>query len=71
MFAFASEVKALLTLPGCARSLNPAAIDAYLALGYSPAPASVFRSIFKLPSGHCLRFQNGEYSTWRYWKPEE
>ena len=35
--AFASELKALLRLPGVSRELDPAALDAYLALQYVPA----------------------------------
>ena len=34
--AFASELKALLTLPGVSREIDPQAIDAYLALQYVP-----------------------------------
>ena len=34
--AFASELKALLRLPGVSRELDPAALDAYLALQYVP-----------------------------------
>ena len=38
--AFASELKALLRLPGLARELDLDALDAYLALQYVPGPAT-------------------------------
>ena len=49
--AFASELQALETLPGLELRLNPAALDAYLHLGYIPAPATIYRNVFKLPPG--------------------
>lgn len=48
-FAFASELKALLTLPGLDAALDLAALDLYLQLGYVPAPATIFQGIRKLP----------------------
>ena len=48
--AFASELKALLRLPGVSRELDPAALDAYLALQYLPA-GTALRGVHKLPPG--------------------
>ena len=45
---FASEAKALLTLPGVTAAIDPAALQTYLALGYVAAPQSMFRGIRKL-----------------------
>ncbi len=56
-FAFASEMKALMEVSG--RRLDPAALDAYLALGYVPAPLGIFRDTKKLPAGHWLKYRNG------------
>lgn len=69
-FAFASELKAFSALPGFEPLIDPAAADCYLALGYVPAPMSIFQGIQKLPAGHCLRFAGGAVSLRRYWLPE-
>ena len=42
-FAFASEAKALLELPGVAREVDPTALAAYLELGYVPAPLALVK----------------------------
>ena len=56
--AFASELKALLRLPGVSRELDPAALDAYLALQYVPA-GTALRGVEKLPPGHVLVAEGG------------
>jgi asparagine synthase (glutamine-hydrolysing) len=56
--AFASEVKALLRLPGVRREVDPAQLDAYLALQYVPAGTG-FAGIEKLPPGHLLVAERG------------
>jgi len=66
--AFASELKAL--EPFHARTLDPAAVDTYLALGYVAAPLAVFQRCHKLPPGHLLRFREGTLSVTRWWFPE-
>ena len=66
--AFATEAKALLTLPGGEAVLDPAALDAYLQLGYVPAPLSMFRGIAKLPPATLLVAQNGRVEERRYWR---
>jgi asparagine synthase (glutamine-hydrolysing) len=67
-FAFASEMKALAGIhPG---RLEPAAVDAYLALGYVPAPLAIFRDCRKLPAGHLLRLRERRIEVRRWWFPE-
>src|SRR5262245_38878068 len=56
--AFASELKALLRLPGVSHEIDPAALDAYLALQYVPA-GTALRGIEKLPPGHVLVAEGG------------
>jgi asparagine synthase (glutamine-hydrolysing) len=51
---FASEVQALLAFPDQARKVNVAALALYRALGYVPAPDTMFEGIQKLPPGHLL-----------------
>lgn len=67
-FAFASELKALSGIHSS--SLDPAATDVYLALGYVPAPLAIFRDCRKLPPGHLLRFRNRNLEVRRWWFPE-
>jgi len=56
-FAFASELKALRGFHG--GSMEPLAVDAYLALGYVPAPLAIFEGCRKLEPGQLLRYQRG------------
>ncbi|HEV2198913.1 MAG TPA: asparagine synthase (glutamine-hydrolyzing) [Bryobacteraceae bacterium] len=56
--AFASELKALAGFHE--RRLDPLAVDAYLALGYVPAPLAIFKDCRKLPAGHLIRFRTLE-----------
>ena len=48
LFAFASELKGLLPVPGFDRRLDPEALARYLSFEYVPAPRSIFRGARKL-----------------------
>ena len=75
---FSSELKALLADPSVPRELDSEALSFYLALGYIPCPATIFRGIRKLapasrllverdPAGAALRLRGPEpYWTLRY-----
>ena len=66
--AFASEIKALLELPGVPRDLEPTAVVDFLKYLYVPAPKSIFRNIYKLPAGHWMELQVGqEPKIGQYW----
>jgi asparagine synthase (glutamine-hydrolysing) len=66
--AFASELQSLETLPGLELRVNPAALDAYLHLGYVPAPATVYHNVFKLPPGHTMTIgRAGVQPPQQYW----
>lgn len=56
--AFASELKALVMLPGLDSRLDPGAIAAYLGLGYSPGPATPLAAVRKWPPGKVGRFDH-------------
>jgi len=64
---FASELKALIEHPAIDRTLDLAALSRYLAHEYVPAPASIFRSIRKLPAGHWLTYTDGRLKVEPYW----
>jgi len=69
-FWFGSELKSLLGVPDLSRALNLTALDDYLALGYIPAPHSIFRAVQKLPAASVLTLRAGQVSIRRYWRLE-
>lgn len=69
-FWFGSEIKALLRVPTLSTELNPTALDDYLALGYIPAPQSIFRAVQKLPAASVLTCRAGQVTVRRYWRLE-
>lgn len=64
---FGSELKVLLENPRVETELNLDALRQYLSFDYVPAPASIYRNIFKLPAAHFLTVENGAVKTARYW----
>lgn len=66
--AFATEAKALLTLPGVSADLNRSAVASYLHLGYVAAPDCIFKGIRKLPPATLLAVEKGQVREWRYWR---
>ena len=64
---FATEAKAILTLPGFAPKVDPNALHSYLQLGYVPAPLSMFAGIRKVQVGTLLVVENGRVDERRYW----
>jgi asparagine synthase (glutamine-hydrolysing) len=69
--AFASEMKALLPLPGLDRTLDVAAVAQFLALGYIPAPRTHLQGVRKLQAGEALVLpQDGKIARFHYWRPE-
>jgi asparagine synthase (glutamine-hydrolysing) len=67
--AFASEAKALLELPGVTADIDETALQAYLELGYVPAPLSLFRGIRKLPIGSVMAITAAGTQIKSYWRP--
>ena len=65
--AFGSEPKAVLAHPEISRELDRASLARYLFYEYVPAPYSIWRSLRKLPCGHVLSWERGEFRVWRYW----
>lgn len=56
---FASEIKALLEVPGFSRELNPAALHHYLGYKHVPHPLSIFRGVSALPPATRLCWRSG------------
>jgi asparagine synthase (glutamine-hydrolysing) len=65
--AFASEVKALLEVPGIEAAINREALDQYLTFLWVPDPATMFEGIRKLPAGHYALWQHGVLDIEQYW----
>ena len=66
-FAFASELKSLLTLPWMSRSIDSQAMREYLALGYVPAPRSMIRGVDKLEPATLMIVDSEGCRSQRYW----
>jgi asparagine synthase (glutamine-hydrolysing) len=65
--AFASEIKALLEVPGIEASMSVEALDKYLTFLWVPDPLTMFDGILKLPAGHYAMWQGGEFKIEQYW----
>ena len=65
--AFASEIKALLEVPGIEASISVEALDKYLTFLWVPDPLTMFDGILKLPAGHYAMWQGGEFKIEQYW----
>ncbi|TNM61360.1 asparagine synthase (glutamine-hydrolyzing) [Aliirhizobium smilacinae] len=64
---FASEVKALLTVPGIDAELDPFALDQIFTLWAPIAPRTAFRNIFELEPGQLLIREGGRNRLRSYW----
>jgi asparagine synthase (glutamine-hydrolysing) len=67
--AFASEIKAILELPGISRDIDPLAVDQYFSVGYIPQPRTIYRGVRKLPPAHYAIYEDGRLQIGRYWSP--
>ena len=64
---FASEIKALLEVPGMQVELDPESLHQFLTFLWVPDPKTMFRGILKLPAGHYAIWKAGELKLTRYW----
>jgi asparagine synthase (glutamine-hydrolysing) len=67
--AFASEIKALIQLPGMRMGLDVNGLREYLALGYCVAPNTILRNVLKLPPATLLVWSRAGSRIVRYWQP--
>jgi asparagine synthase (glutamine-hydrolysing) len=68
---FASEIKALLAVPGPSIEIDEQAVWDYLCYRYVPAPRTMFRGIRKLLPGTCAVWQRGHWNEQRYFVPPD
>ncbi len=66
-FAFASEVKALLQVPGIHAEFDSQALHQYLTFLWVPDPDTMFHGIKKLPAGHYATLQGSDFKVTQYW----
>ena len=69
-FEAASELKALIEIPDFPRSVEPSALNSYLAFGYVQGDACILNGVNKLPPAHALHYhlESGKMKVWRYWQ---
>ncbi len=65
--SFASELKALMLLPGFRPPIDPGAIDLFLTYQYVPHPFSIYQGVRKLEPGHFLVFEGNHAQTRPFW----
>jgi asparagine synthase (glutamine-hydrolysing) len=65
---FASELRSLLAANLVERSIQPAAVRAFLAFGSVPAPLTIVRGISTLPPANYLTLGDGHLQLRRYWQ---
>lgn len=66
-FHFASEVKALLTVPGIGARMDPIALDQIFTLWAPIPPRTVFDGIAELPPAHVMTVEDGTARQHAYW----
>ncbi len=69
IFAFASELRPFLEIPGFERRIDRDALSAYMRFAYVPQPFSIWRGVHKLRPGHLLtiRLDGGAVTSTCWW----
>ncbi|MDF1742798.1 MAG: asparagine synthase (glutamine-hydrolyzing) [Gimesia sp.] len=66
-FLFASEVKALFTLPDVERSVDLTALNQLFTFWSPLPPRTFFEGVCELPPAHSMIVKNGQSKIWQYW----
>ena len=69
-FLFGSEIKAFLANPLFKKELNEERLPEYLCFEYLPDHETLFRHVYKMEPGAWFEWQNGEFTSERYFTPE-
>ena len=69
-FLFGSEIKAFLANPLFKKELNEERLPEYLCFEYLPDNETLFRHVYKMEPGAWFEWQNGEFTSERYFTPE-
>ncbi|MBN1901117.1 asparagine synthase (glutamine-hydrolyzing) [Candidatus Sumerlaeota bacterium] len=68
---FASEAKALYTIPGLKWTIDPQALHHYLGMNYIPAPYTIYEESQKLGKGEILEWRQGSQKRSIFWSPPD
>ena len=68
IFAFSSEIKALLRHPKISAEVNLSALYEYICYRYVVAPNTMFQNIFKLEPGCYIRITPNSFEREKYWE---
>jgi asparagine synthase (glutamine-hydrolysing) len=69
-FAFASELKVLMQIPGFPRRFNHEALHHHLSLNALPTPMTLFSDVHAIPPGYRAWYRRGEWQQEQYWDVE-
>ncbi len=69
-FAFASELKSLLSLPFLSRNMDLQSLHHYMTLLYVPGTQSILKHVFRIPPGHSFTYDLSRcaMTVSRYWE---
>ena len=70
VFAFASELRALVQAGLCGKEIDPAGLWTFLRFGSVAEPGTILRGVSMLPAGHAMEWKSGQTRVWSYWVPE-
>jgi asparagine synthase (glutamine-hydrolysing) len=70
VFAFASELRALVQSGLCGKEIDPAGLWSFLRFGSVAEPGTILRGVSMLPAGHAMEWKAGRTRVWPYWVPE-
>jgi asparagine synthase (glutamine-hydrolysing) len=68
VFAFASEIKALIRTGHIKTQMDLVAMNHLISLRYTPGTRTLFESIHKLPAGHWMIVENDKLQMQKYWQ---
>ena len=67
-FLFGSEIKSFLEHPDFEKELNEERLPDWLCYEYIPDNETMFKNVYKLPSGCCFTWKDGEMKVERYYE---
>lgn len=68
-FAFASEIKSLLLLPGFDAAVNQQSVFEYFSHHFIPGSGTIYQQVHKLQPGELLTVTDRQVKTRKYWRP--
>lgn len=69
-FAFASEIKALFTIPAIDTAIDAEQVALFLGWSQDDPSRTIYRHVMRVPAGHTLLVSRDRFAVRRYWNPE-